>query len=232
METTRLDAAEAARRLKLVADGVGEALDRCGRGQGEVRILAVSKTHPPEMILPFISAGQTAFGESYAQEAALKIPLLPSGLEWHFIGHLQTNKARKAVGLFQYLHSLESLELAAELDKRLAASGSAMGVYVQVNVSGEPSKEGLEPAALPGFLDSLVKYDRLVLRGLMTIPPYDPDPETSRPYFAKLRELRDKYCPDVPGLSMGMTDDHLVAVAEGSTVVRVGTAFFGPRKYS
>jgi pyridoxal phosphate enzyme (YggS family) len=228
-EVNPIEPAEAAKRLAAVNQRIERALADSGRAQGEVSLLAVSKTFPAETVSAFGQAGQRAFGESYIQEAREKIPLLPSDYIWHYIGHLQTNKAKYAVTLFNVIHSLDNLELAAELDKRLEKLERTMGVYVQVNVSGEDSKSGLSPSELPRFLDELRAFKSLTPLGLMTMPPYDPDPEVSRPHFIKLRELRDKYCPELNGLSMGMSDDFPVAISEGSTIVRVGTALFGHR---
>jgi pyridoxal phosphate enzyme (YggS family) len=223
------DPDEAASRLAAVRLKMEKASRDSGRAPGEVVLLAVSKTFPAETIQAFGQSGQKLFGESYMQEAREKIPLLPADYDWHFIGHLQTNKAKYAVGLFSVLHALDSLDLAAELDKRLERLGKTMEAYIQVNVSGEDTKSGLAPHELPAFLESLASFDRLRPLGLMTMPPYDPDPETSRPHFRKLRELRDRHCPRLKGLSMGMSDDYPVAISEGSTVVRVGTALFGRR---
>jgi pyridoxal phosphate enzyme (YggS family) len=224
-----LNSDEAARRLSVIRGKIEKAISESGRKQGDVALLAVSKTFPADSVLAFGQVGQKSFGESYIQEAREKIPLLPDDYDWHYIGHLQTNKAKYAVTLFSVLHALDSLELAAELDKRLDKQGKTLEVYIQVNVSGEDTKSGLEPQELPGFLDSLENYKFLRPLGLMTMPPYDPDPETSRPHFRKLRELRDLHCPQLNGLSMGMSDDFPVAISEGSTIVRVGTALFGHR---
>jgi pyridoxal phosphate enzyme (YggS family) len=194
-----------------------------------VTLLGVSKTFPGESILAFHRQGLLDFGENYIQEARDKIPSLPDSIRWHFIGHLQSNKAKYAAKLFSVLHTLDSLELARELDKRLASDDRYMDVFIQVNVSGEESKSGLSPESLPAFLDSLAAYPRLKPQGLMTMPPYDPDPEVSRPYFRRLYELREKVAPALKGLSMGMSGDFEVAIAEGATVVRIGTALFGVR---
>jgi pyridoxal phosphate enzyme (YggS family) len=220
---------EAAKRLAAVRQRIELAASKAGRDPNSVTLLAVSKTFPAEAVKVFGQAGQKAFGESYIQEAREKIPLLGPGYEWHYIGHLQTNKAKYAAGLFSVLHSLDNLELAAELDKRLERLERTLSVYVQVNVSGEDTKSGLTPADLPPFLDSLANFKRLVPLGLMTMPPYDPDPEVSRPHFAALRQLRDRAAPHLPSLSMGMSDDFEVAIDEGATAVRVGTALFGRR---
>ncbi|MDL2260582.1 YggS family pyridoxal phosphate-dependent enzyme [Deltaproteobacteria bacterium OttesenSCG-928-K17] len=223
---------EAQKRLAEVRAGLENAAKKCGRQADEIKLLAVSKTFPAEMVLTYLKAGQLDFGESYIQEARDKSAMLTGAdpaPNWHFIGHLQTNKGKYAAGIFSTLHSLDSLDLAAELDKRLAAAGRTMDVYIQVNVAGEIQKSGLEPADFPAFLDSLAQYARLRPVGLMTMPPYDPDPEAARPHFAALRELRDKRAPQLGGLSMGMSGDYAVAIEEGATVIRVGTALFGAR---
>lgn len=223
---------EAVFRLTEVRAALAGAAAKCGRAAGEVKLLAVSKTFPAEMVRLYLQAGQLDFGESYIQEARDKAASLTGhnpAPDWHFIGHLQTNKAKYAAGIFSTLHSLDSLDLAAELDKRLAALEKTMAVYIQVNVAGEEQKSGLPPDELPAFLEALAGYPRLLPQGLMTMPPYDPDPEASRPHFAALRELRDKQAPHLKGLSMGMSGDFAVAVEEGATIVRVGTALFGSR---
>jgi pyridoxal phosphate enzyme (YggS family) len=228
-EVSPLGLEEASSRLLSIKRKIDQALLASGRAPGQVTLLAVSKTFSAENIRVFGQAGQKAFGESYIQEANEKIPQLPSDYLWHYIGHLQTNKAKYAANLFKVIHSLDKLELAAELDKRLEKLDKTMEAYLQVNVSGEESKSGLSADQLPKFLDELAKYKRIKPLGLMTMPPYDPDPEVSRPHFVRLRELRDKHCPDLKGLSMGMSDDFEVAISEGSTIVRVGTALFGRR---
>jgi pyridoxal phosphate enzyme (YggS family) len=220
---------EAEERLAALREGILDPCRTAGRDPSEVSILAVSKTFPAESVDNYVLAGQRDFGESYVKEARDKIPLVKGKAVWHYIGHLQTNKAKHAVNLFTVIHALDSLDLAAELNKRLIAMGSTMDVYVQVNVSGEDSKSGIEPEEFPNFLDALRAYAALVPVGLMTMPPWDPDPEVSRPHFRKLRELRDKHAPDLKGLSMGMSGDHRVAIEEGSTMVRIGTALFGER---
>lgn len=223
----------AASRLAEVRSQLAEAAAGCGRQASDIALLAVSKTFPAAMIKSFLAAGQLSFGESYIQEAREKAAeldgLAPTGPDWHFIGHLQTNKAKYAAPIFSTLHSLDSLELAAELDKRLAALSRNMNVYIQVNVAGEEQKSGLGPADFPAFLEALNRFPRLVPVGLMTMPPYDSDPEESRPHFAALRKLRDQYAPHLKGLSMGMSGDFQVAVEEGSTIIRLGTSLFGER---
>ncbi|MDR0881991.1 MAG: YggS family pyridoxal phosphate-dependent enzyme [Candidatus Adiutrix sp.] len=219
-------------RLDEVRSRMAEAARRAGRNPGGITLLGVSKTFPAETVQAFLAAGLTDFGENYIQEARAKTAQL-AGLEpaprWHFIGHLQTNKAKYVAGVFTALHSLDSLELAEELNRRLTTMGQTMDVYVQVNVAGETTKSGLAPEALPSFLKALERCPALKPWGLMTMPPYDPDPEVARPHFMALRRLRDQYAPDLPGLSMGMSGDFQVAIEEGATIIRVGTALFGTR---
>ncbi len=227
-----LTAPEASARLREVRAAMAEAAVRVGRDPGEVTLLGVSKTFPADLVRTYLQAGLASFGENYIQEARAKAAELADhrpAPDWHFIGHLQTNKARYAAAIFSTIHSLDSLELAEELDRRASALGRTITVYVQVNVAGEIQKSGLNPAALPAFLEALAPFPALRVHGLMTMPPYDPDPEASRPHFAALRALRDRLAPHLPGLSMGMSGDFEVAVEEGATIIRVGTALFGRR---
>ncbi|MDL2226937.1 YggS family pyridoxal phosphate-dependent enzyme [Deltaproteobacteria bacterium OttesenSCG-928-M10] len=227
-----LSADEASGRLREVRSRMDAAAVRAGRKPGDITLLAVSKTFPAEMVRTFLAAGQLDFGENYIQEARAKAAEFEGRdrpPNWHFIGHLQTNKSKYAAALFHTIHSLDNLELAAELDRRAKALSRQIAVYIQVNVSGEGSKSGMEPAGLPAFLDGLAVFSALKPQGLMTMPPWDPDPETARPYFAALRELKERQAPHLPGLSMGMSGDLEVAIEEGATIVRVGTALFGSR---
>ena len=224
-----LDAREAVERLARIRREMAAAAKVAGRAPEDVELVAVSKTFPAEDAKAFFDAGQIQFGESYVQEAKAKIPLLPNEAVWHFIGHLQVNKAKHVPALFSFIHSLESLSLASELQRRLSNAGKTIKAYVEVNVAGEGQKSGLAPSFLAPFLDKLSDFPALIPIGLMTMPPYDPDPEASRPHFAALRTLRDKVCPSLKGLSMGMSGDFHVAISEGATVVRVGTALFGDR---
>ncbi|MDR2354490.1 MAG: YggS family pyridoxal phosphate-dependent enzyme [Deltaproteobacteria bacterium] len=220
---------EARERLLSIQEQIKNALKLAGRSPGEVTLLAVSKTFPASAVQSFFDAGQINFGESYIQEARDKVPLVP-GATWHFIGHLQSNKARYAATLFSHIHALDNLDTAAELNKRLIALKKTLKAYIQVNVSGEDQKSGIPPADLPNFLDALAPYVAVEPVGLMTLPPYDPDPEVSRPYFRALYELQQKHAPNLPGLSMGMSGDFPVAISEGATIVRVGTLLFGERQ--
>ncbi|UQZ91165.1 YggS family pyridoxal phosphate-dependent enzyme [Deltaproteobacteria bacterium Smac51] len=210
---------------------MGRAAERSGRDFGEITLLGVSKTFPADRVRTYLQIGLTDFGESYIQEAREKAAELESACpapHWHFIGHLQTNKAKYAAALFDTIHSVDSYELAHELNRRAAALSRVINIYAQVNVSGEGTKSGMAPSALPEFLKSLPGLTSLKLLGLMTMPPYDPDPETARPHFQALRRLRDEHVPGA-GLSMGMSGDFEVAIEEGSTIIRVGTALFGDR---
>jgi pyridoxal phosphate enzyme (YggS family) len=227
-----LTPAEASARLREVRAAAAAAAARSGRPADAVTLLGVSKTFPAASFSAFTAAGLLDFGESYIQEARNKIgelAALDPAPRWHFIGHLQTNKAKYAAALFQTVHSLDRLDLALELDRRARALTRFVEVYIEVNVSGEAAKSGLAPTELPAFLESLAPLTALRPVGLMTMPPFDPDPEASRPFFAALRNLRDKHAPGLAGLSMGMSGDFAVAIEEGATIIRVGTALFGGR---
>lgn len=232
MSTRLLTVTEAESRLSEIRQKIDAAAQKCGRSPLDIKLLAVSKTFPTQMIATYLGLGQLDFGESYIQEARDKASELagnPIKPIWHFIGHLQSNKAKYAAHFVDVLHSLDSMSLASELNLRAAALGKKIKVYLQVNVSGENTKSGMKPDELPGFLDQLSGLPSLTPEGLMTMPPFNPDPEVSRPHFAALRDLRDKYAPQLPGLSMGMSGDFMVAIEEGATIVRVGTALFGQR---
>ena len=213
-------------RIKTVAE-------KHGRKAGEVRLVAVSKTNPPEAIREVFEAGQRAFGESRVQEALQKLDALPSEIEWHFIGHLQTNKIRKVVGRFALFHGVDNQNLALQMNRIAGELGVTANVLLEVNVSGEESKFGFDPKTLPAALEVLLPLPFLRIQGLMTMAPYSDDPETARPYFAKLRELRDRLAAEtgnpLPELSMGMSGDFEQGIAEGATIVRVGSAIFGER---
>ncbi len=183
---------------------------------------------PPERVDEAVAAGQCWFGESKVQEAKAKIPLVSGHARWHLVGHLQTNKARDAVQLFELIHSVDSLKLARELDKWAERMGKTQAILLEVNVAAEKSKFGLPPDQVEPVLAEINQLPRLDPRGLMTIAPYGRDPEEARPYFRQLRELRDRL--GLPELSMGMTGDFEVAIEEGATLVRVGTAIFGERQ--
>lgn len=219
--------------LERVREQIAQAARKSGRLPNEVELVAVSKTHPAEKVQAAVEAGQTLFGESRVQEARAKIPLLSSRLRWHFIGHLQKNKIRHALPLFELFHGIDSLPLAQDLQRIAEEDGMRPRVLLEVNVAGEASKHGFSPERLREELDALLSLGRLTLEGLMTIPPLAPEAETARRYFVMSRELRDRveteFKVKFPHLSMGMSGDFAVAIEEGATLVRVGTAIFGAR---
>lgn len=236
-----------AQRIEAVHERMATAARRAGRDPAAITLVAVTKTHPPEIIAQAIAAGVRHLGENRVQEAQAKITALAAERQrvtWHLIGHLQRNKAKTAAGLFDTIHSLDSLRLAETLNRQLEAQNRRLPVLLQVNVSGEASKEGFDlpggpenQAHLPIFLaevKQILALAHLQVQGLMTIAPLVSDPEEARPVFATLRQLRDLLARRFPSadwhhLSMGMTDDFEVAIEEGATLVRVGRAIFGER---
>lgn len=222
--------------LEVVKARIAQAAEKSNRSVGDIELVAVSKTHSVETVREAMEAGQVVFGESKVQEARVKIPLLPSNLRWHFIGHLQKNKVRHALPLFQLIHSIDGLELAQAVDRIAQDEGLHPRVLLEVNVAGEASKFGFQPERLHQQMESVLALPRLSVEGLMCIPPFAEDAEVSRGYFRTLRELRNilenKFDLKLPHLSMGMTNDYTVAIEEGATLVRVGTAIFGERKRS
>jgi PLP dependent protein len=223
-----------AENLAEVRQRMAEAARRAGRDPAGVRLVAVSKTHPPEAVRQALAAGQTIFGENYLQEAAEKIKAVGPGPSWHFIGHLQSNKARQAAELCDVVQTVHSLKLAKALDRHAGELGKKLAVLIQVNLGGEEQKSGCAPAEAHGLAREVAALENLFLRGLMTMPPYDEDPEAGRFIFAGLRELASRLAPGLaPGcmaeLSMGMSHDFATAIEEGATLVRVGTAIFGAR---
>jgi pyridoxal phosphate enzyme (YggS family) len=223
-----------AENLERVREQIAQAAARAGRVAEEIELVAITKTHPAEKVREAIEAGQTLFGESRVQEARAKIPELPSNLRWHFVGHLQKNKIRHALPLFEIIHSVDSLGLAQDINRIAGEQGMHPRVLLEVNVAGEGSKFGFSPDKLRDQMEELLALPRLSILGLMTIPPLAENAEASRKYFVHLRELRDRlqteFHVDLAQLSMGMTEDFAVAVEEGATRVRVGTAIFGERK--
>jgi len=219
--------------LERVREQIAGAAAKVGRAADEIELVAIAKTHPAEKVREAIDAGQTLFGESRVQEARAKIPELPSNLRWHFVGHLQKNKIRHALPLFEMIHSADSLELAQDINRIAEEQGMHPRVLLEVNVGGEGSKFGFKSETLRAEMESLLALPRLSILGLMTIPPLAEEPEASRKYFVQLRKLRDRlqteFHVDLAQLSMGMTEDFAVAVEEGATLVRVGTAVFGER---
>jgi len=222
-----------AENLELVKARIAQAAVKSKRSPDDIELVAVAKTHSAEAVREAIDAGHSLFGESKVQEARAKIPLLPSNLRWHFIGHLQKNKVRHALPLFELIHSVDSLELAQAIDRIAQDDGLHPRVLLEVNVAAEASKFGFQPDKLRQEMESLLALPRLSIEGLMCIPPLGQDAEASRKYFITLRELRNTFESEfdlkLPRLSMGMTNDYTVAVEEGATLVRVGTAIFGER---
>jgi pyridoxal phosphate enzyme (YggS family) len=220
--------------LDRIRSQMAAACTRAGRGTDTVTLIPVSKGQPPEVVRAAAEVGLSVFGENRIQEAKAKISLCPSRLRWHMIGHLQTNKCREAVRLFELIHSVDSLHLAAELDRCAERAAKTVRVLLEVNVAGEASKYGYPPAQLLAELPELNRLRRLEIHGLMTMAPWAPDPEKARPVFRRLRELQAE-CGSILGaplseLSMGMSGDFEVAIEEGATMVRVGTALFGERE--
>ena len=222
-----------AENLEHVRDRIAAAAQRAGRSLDDVELVAVSKTHDATRVREAIDAGQKLFGESRVQEARAKIPELPSDLRWHFIGHLQKNKIRHALSLFELFHGVDSLDLARDIARIADETGARPRILLEVNVAGEGSKFGFKPDRLEQEIEAVLELPRLSVEGLMTIPPLAAGPEASRSFFVQLRELRNKLQRDfqvqLPHLSMGMTNDFEVAIEEGATLVRVGTAIFGER---
>jgi pyridoxal phosphate enzyme (YggS family) len=223
-----------AENLETVRAVITESERRSGRLAGSVELIAVSKTHPPEIVRQAVDADQLLFGENRVQEAKAKIPDLPAKLRWHLIGHLQTNKIRQALPLFEVIHGVDSVELLDEIQRVAGDLGLFPRVLLQVNVAGESSKFGFSPQRLLSQVGQISRADRVQVEGVMTIPPPVPNAEDSRRYFVQLRELRDRLAMEsqfpLPHLSMGMSGDYRVAVEEGATYVRVGTAIFGERR--
>lgn len=224
---------EIADRLQAIQDRIATAATRSGRDASSIELLAVSKTFPVDVIQEAVDAGQLLFGENKVQEVMAKAPQLPSKLHWHLIGHLQSNKVRKILPLVKSIHSIGSLDLAKDVDRIAAELGLYPKVYLEVNLAAESSKHGFTADTLRTNLEALYALRRLEIQGLMCIPPFDANPESSRPYFVQLRTLRDELEKigggPLPLLSMGMSHDFEIAVQEGATIVRVGSAIFGGR---
>ena len=223
-----------AENLERVREQIAKAATKSGRSANEVELVAITKTHPAERVREAIEAGQKLFGESRVQEARVKIPELSSAIRWHFVGHLQKNKIRHALPLFEMIHSVDSLALAQDINRVAEEEGMHPRVLLEANVAGEGSKFGFAPDKLREQLEEMLALPRLSILGLMTIPPLAEQAEASRKYFVQLRELRDRlqteFRVDLAQLSMGMTQDFPIAVEEGATLVRVGAAIFGERE--
>jgi pyridoxal phosphate enzyme (YggS family) len=221
----------------VIRERIQNAATACGRGQEEIQLVAVSKTKPKEMVIEAFEAGVTIFGENYVQEAREKFNALYTyPISWHFIGHLQTNKAKYVVKIFDLIHSVDSFKLAKELDKQARKNNKVQNVLVQVNIGEEDSKSGVKLQDTLPLIQKMSCLENISVRGLMTMPPYFHAPEKARPFFKTLRQLRDDIREaDIDGvcmheLSMGMTGDFEVAIQEGATLVRIGTAIFGERQ--
>ncbi|NOX99951.1 MAG: YggS family pyridoxal phosphate-dependent enzyme [Verrucomicrobia bacterium] len=219
--------------LELIQGQIAAAAAKSGRTPDSVQLLAVSKTYPSEIVRQAFLARQIRFGENRVQEVLDKAPQLPPEIEWHLIGHLQKNKTRKVLPLCAWIHSVDSLKLAEAINRIAGELNLKANVYLQVNISDDEAKFGFSPAEIRQSLTPLANLQHLHIEGLMTIPEFSADVEKTRPHFAALRELRDELSNDcdlpLPGLSMGMSHDFTVAIEEGATIVRVGSAIFGKR---
>ncbi len=226
---------EIAENLARVRERIEAAARRSGRDPERVRLVAVSKTVDPERARQAIEAGVKILGENYVQEAQKKIEVLGHEISWHFIGHLQRNKAKVAVHLFDLIHAVDSINLAQELDRQAKLQGKVLPVLLQINLGGEATKFGAQEKEILLLAEKLSAMAGIEVKGLMTMPPFFEDPEASRPYFVELRKLGERLVQQkiprisMEELSMGMSNDFEVAVEEGTTLVRVGTAIFGPR---
>jgi pyridoxal phosphate enzyme (YggS family) len=223
-------------RVARVREAIAAAAAKAGRAADEVRLVAVSKTFAAEAVAAVHREGVADFGENRVQEAEEKGPQLPDAIRWHLVGHLQGNKAVRAVRLFGWIHSIDSPELARRVDRAAAEAGRSVEGLVQVDLAGEETKFGLVPEALPALLTEAAGFGALRIRGLMLLPPFQEDPEGARPFFARLRRIAESLeaqrllgAAGRVELSMGMSHDYRVAVEEGATIVRVGTAIFGGR---
>jgi pyridoxal phosphate enzyme (YggS family) len=219
--------------LEKVQQRIRAACDRADREANSVTLLAVTKSQPPEVVQAAAKLGLIFFGENKVQEAKAKMPLCPGHLRWHMIGHLQSNKCRDAVELFKMIQSVDNLSLAQEINKRAEQAARTMPVLIEVNVAGEASKFGYQPEQLLAELKELNALPRIEIHGLMTVPPWSAEAEKARPHFRRLHGIKTQ-CEQIlgaplPHLSMGMSGDFEIAIEEGATMVRIGTALFGPR---
>jgi pyridoxal phosphate enzyme (YggS family) len=222
--------------INKIKQRIAAAAARCNRAPDAIKLLAVTKTVPLPAIEQAIEAGITALGENYVQEAKEKIAVIGQRVSWHMIGHLQTNKAKYTVNLFDYIHSVDRLELAAEINKRARLIDRKINILIEINVSGEKTKNGITTSETIELIKNVSMLESVSVKGLMTMAPYSTNPENSRPYFSELRNLRNKIISEgitniqMEELSMGMTDDFEIAIEEGATIVRIGRAIFGQRK--
>lgn len=222
-----------AENLERVRELIASAAAKSGRSADDIELVAITKTHPVEKVRNAIEAGQILFGESRVQEARAKIPEVPSNIRWHFVGHLQKNKVRQALPLFEMTHSVDSLALAEDINRIAEEEGLYPRVLLEVNVAGEGSKFGFASDQLRQQMEALLTLARISIEGLMCLPPLTAESESSRKFFVQVRELRDslekEFSMKLPQLSMGMTQDFPIGIEEGATLVRVGTAIFGER---
>lgn len=227
---------DVAANYRMILDRINDTAAKCGRKAEAIKVLAAAKSQSVAAVRAVLGAGVKWIGENYVQEAAEKKAQLSQSVEWHMIGHLQRNKARFAVETFDLIESLDSVALARELEKQGRQKGKKVRTFVEVNLAREPSKSGIAKAGLAALLEEIAKLQFVAVEGLMTVPPFRENVEEIRPYFCQLRELETELnrqgIPniDLKELSMGMTHDYPVAIEEGATIVRIGTALFGPRK--
>jgi len=227
--------ADVAVNYRGILDRIDEAAAKCGRNSREIKLLAAAKAQSAAAVRAALAAGVSLIGENYVQEAEAKRAQIAAAAEWHLIGHLQRNKAKKALETFDLIETLDSAALALELEKHGRQKGKKIRAFVEVNLAGEESKSGIAKDAVASLLEEIGKLGHVVVEGLMTVPPFRADGEQVRPYFRALRELKEKLSgqgiPNVnlKELSMGMSHDYPMAIEEGATIVRIGTALFGPR---
>ncbi len=227
---------DVAENYRTITQRIGEAATKCGRNPQEIKLLGAAKAQSVEAIRAAIASGMTLVGENYVQEAADKKKQIAAAVEWHMIGHLQRNKAKRALEVFDLIESVDNFTLAQALDREGARRGKTIRAFVEVNLAGEASKSGVAPHQTTGLFSALATLSHLRIEGLMTVPPYRENLEEVRPYFRRLYELRNQIIqlglPNIEllELSMGMTHDFPVAIEEGATIVRIGTALFGPRR--
>jgi PLP dependent protein len=225
------------RNVISVMDSISRTAQKCGRDPGAIRLVAVCKNVAQDKILSAIRAGVRLLGENYIREAKDRIQALAGvPAKWHFIGRLQTNKAKTAVGLFDLIHTVDSLRLARELDRQAAKINKIQDILIQVNIDGEPAKSGMDPKDILSVISDIAGLDHIAVKGLMTLPPYFENPEDVRPYFKTLFDLSRRIAHasisgvEMDELSMGMSGDYRIAVEEGATFVRIGTFIFGERQ--
>ncbi|MCE5210754.1 MAG: YggS family pyridoxal phosphate-dependent enzyme [Deltaproteobacteria bacterium] len=225
-----------AANINKIRQRIAAAAARVNRVPDSIKLLAVTKTVSPSAIAQALDAGVTMLGENYVQEAKEKIAVMEKRVQWHMIGHLQTNKAKYAVNLFDYIHSVDRPELAEEINKRARLAGRKINILIEVNVSGEKTKNGIPAIRSVDLIKNISPLENVSIKGLMTMAPYSDNPEKSRPYFSELKNLQKKIIQEgitgilMEELSMGMTDDFEIAIEEGATIVRIGRAIFGERK--